>query len=585
MSPSPIKLLLQALLCSFLSLSNLCQEAAYAAETSNGASDLQQPQLRGYKPQPDSEMTSIRDIFKEPKPGLTTAPPPVIPSPPVPPEDTRFSVDLREPASIPDISQLRSAVVKLDQINLSQLPILRAATGPLPPLRLEASYSEAVTLRQLLTLAVDNNLPIKIAAAEQKSKKYDVLSSFGQLLPTSATGYVRPHTWTQGSQINFPLFYQIVYMPVFKGGHDVFDLLRARHESRAAAHFTNATINDQLLEVYVKYQDLILQRALLQIRIKAVEVSQTQLQMNEDMRAAGEGTRFEVLQSRSQLLRDQQDLLKQQVDLRHAAINLAACLNLSPTMNLIPDEHDVSVTNIINPSLSIFDLTNLAIERRPELKRYEELRLAARREVQVAASELYPNASFFIANGLANTHVRGGTGSTSASNSGLVIPAGIALAGGLINVGGTSGTNGQWINSFSAGFLLNWLLPGMGVPAMGRVLALKQQARKVALQANQTFVDIMRDLHNSYLDVLNSRAEIPVAEDAVVTAAEELRNADMRHRYGVGTNLDVLQAQRDYISALTRQADALIAYRKAQARLLHDSGTISVDTLTMGKAW
>lgn len=123
----------------------------------------------------------------------------------------------------------------------------------------------------------------------------------------------------------------------------------------------------------------------------------------------------------------------------------------------------------------------------------------------------------------------------------------------------------------------------MGVPAAGRVLALKQQARKVMLQANQTFVNIMRDLHNSYLDVLNSRAEIPVAEEAVVTAAEELRNADMRHKYGVGTNLDVLQAQRDYISALTRQAEALIAYRKAQAQLLRDTGTISIDTLTTGK--
>jgi outer membrane protein TolC len=563
----------------------LCQEAAYAAETSNAASGPQQPQLRGYKSQPDTEINSIRDIFKEPKPGSTTAPPPVIPSPPAPPEDTRFSVDMRKPASIPDVSQLRSGIVKLDQINLSQLPILRAATGPLAPLRLEASYSEAVTLRQLLILAVDNNLPIKIAAAEQKSKKYDVLSSFGELLPTSATGYVRPHTWTLGSQISSPLFYQIVYMPVFKGGHDVFALLRARHESRAAAHFTNATINDQLLEVYLKYQDLILQRALLQIRIKAVEVARTQLQMNEDMKAAGEGTRFEVLQSRSQLLKDQQELLKSQVDLRHAAINLAACLNLSPTMNLIPDEHDVSVTTIINPAVSIFDLTKLAIERRPELRRYEELRLAARREVQVAAAELYPDASFFVANALASTHVRGGQTGTSASSSGVVIPAGNALAGGLINVGGTNASNVPWTNSFAAGFLLNWLLPGMGVPTAGRVLALKQQARKVMLQANQTFVDIMRDLHNSYLDVLNSRAEIPVAEEAVVTAAEELRNADVRHKYGVGTNLDVLQAQRDYISALTRQADALITYRKAQARLLHDSGTISIDTLTMRKTW
>lgn len=248
MDRSSSKVLLRALLCSLLILSQLCRGVAYAAKASNGASDQEQLQLRGYKSQPDTAISSNSDTFKEPRSRLRAMPPPVIPKPPVPPEDTRFPVDLREPESIPDVSQLRSQVVKLNQIDLSQLPILRAATGPLPPIRLEASYSEAVTLKQVLTVAVDNNLPIKIAAAEQNSKKYDVLSSFGQLLPTSSTGYVRPHTWVQGAQITSPLFYQIVYMPVFKGGHDVFALLRARHESIAAKHFTNVTINDQLFD-------------------------------------------------------------------------------------------------------------------------------------------------------------------------------------------------------------------------------------------------------------------------------------------------------------------------------------------------
>ncbi len=559
-----------------------CGQTACAFES---ATDEAASQLRGYKAEHASPIGSITDVFKPAKSQAKPIPPPVLPKPPTPPDDTRFSVDLRSPEWVPDVSRLRRPDVELEPVDVSQLPILKAATGPLPPLRLEASYTEPVTARQVLTMELENNLPIKIARTEQRVKQYELLSAFGALLPTSATGFVRPHTWSRSTQISNPSFFQIVYLPVFQGGQDIFGFLAARNTSRAATQFARATVNDQLRDIYLSYQDLILQRALLQVRIKAVEVSQTQLQMNDDMKTVGEGTTFEVLQSRSQLLKDQQDLLKQQVDLRHASIKLATALNVSPTTNFMPADDRVTVVNLINPALSIVDLTKLAIEHRPELKRYEELKLAARRQIVVAASHLYPNASFYIANDLSATNTRGGMGS-GGSNGGVVIPAGNILAGGLINVGNTTGgANNEWVNSFSAGFLLDWLLPGMGVPDMGRVLASKQQARKVGLEANEVFIQVVREVHDSYLDVFNSRAEIPVAEEAVVTAAEELRDADRRHKYGVGVNLDVLQAQRDYISALTRQIEALISYRKAQARLLRDIGTISVDTLTTGGAW
>jgi len=51
---------------------------------------------------------------------------------------------------------------------------------------------------------------------------------------------------------------------------------------------------------------------------------------------------------------------------------------------------------------------------------------------------------------------------------------------------------------------------------------------------------------------------------------------------GVGTNLELIQAQRDYIQALINQAQAIIASNQAQAQLLHDAGIISVETLTAG---
>ena len=68
-------------------------------------------------------------------------------------------------------------------------------------------------------------------------------------------------------------------------------------------------------------------RLCLQIQTRAVEVSKAQVQLNRQLERAGTGTRFQVLQSETQLARDQQNLLTQEVGLRNSAIDLATNLN------------------------------------------------------------------------------------------------------------------------------------------------------------------------------------------------------------------------------------------------------------------
>ena len=68
----------------------------------------------------------------------------------------------------------------------------------------------------------------------------------------------------------------------------------------------------------------------------------------------------------------------------------------------------------------------------------------------------------------------------------------------------------------------------------------------------------------------------------VDSSAEELRLAELRLGTGVGTNLELIQAQRDYITALTTQAQAIVGSNLAQAQLLHDTGIISMDTILHG---
>lgn len=469
---------------------------------------------------------------------------------------------------IPDAPSVDCTDVGLVPIPPDKLPSLTAASGPLPPIRLEASYVEPTTLADVLSLALENNLPIKISNAEFKSKRYRVLASAGGLLPNVATGYTNSRTWFNGGRADAPGFYNIVYLPVFNGGQDVFHLLSAVHESKASNFAYSTTINDVLLDAFDKYQDLLLQYALLQVRVKAVDVSTTQLQDNQDRKAAGEGTMFEILQSQTRLAQDKQLLLRQQVAFRQAALRLSQTINISAAINVLPQDTLLTECLLVDPKMNVADFLTLAIDRRPEMKENEQLRLAARRRVQEELASLYPNAKFFLATNLKPKND---------SNGGIIIPAGDSLAGGLIS----TGSNGSSIsNTFTAGFVLNWLLPGMGVVDIGNGLALREQARKVTLKANETLVRILEEVRSSYLEVLTTKEEIAVTHSAVTSAREELRIADLRVKYGVGTNLELLSAQKDYFDALSRQAEAIVNYRKSQARLLRDTGTITVAALT-----
>jgi outer membrane protein TolC len=98
-------------------------------------------------------------------------------------------------------------------------------------------------------------------------------------------------------------------------------------------------------------------------------------------------------------------------------------------------------------------------------------------------------------------------------------------------------------------------------------------------QANQALLLAEQQIRNSYLSALTARAQIDTAAYGVDSAREALRLAQVRLKTGVGTNLELIQAQRDFIAALIAQATAISDSNAAQTQLLHDTGLISVDAI------
>ena len=101
--------------------------------------------------------------------------------------------------------------------------------------------------------------------------------------------------------------------------------------------------------------------------------------------------------------------------------------------------------------------------------------------------------------------------------------------------------------------------------------------------ANQVFLNVFDQIRNSYNETITSEQAIDEATNEVVSAEEELRLAQLRLDHGLGTNLEVLTAQRDLTQARVDQALALVNFNKSQTQLLHDIGLISIENVTSGR--
>jgi len=382
-------------------------------------------------------------------------------------------------------------------------------------------------------------------------------------LPNFSMSYNITHTRILNQKVSSlaHVFLPRLTYPVFQGGSVLYSFLGQYARERGWTYAFHASINDALLDVYQKYNTLLLNRILLQIRAKAVEVSEEQLKVNQRMEKAGTGTRFAVMQSETVLANNRQALLQQQVTVRSSALALNFSLNYPMSVNLVPVEETITEEPLFQANATVTELVNSALKLRPDLREYELFRFAAARNVQVAVAPLYPQVSLFTQYSFTNTIV-----SPSVSEAGTN---GAGVFGGLYK------TNQE-------GLGLVWSLNGCGLVSAANIVAAQALSRQSSIQANQQLQLVFQQVRSSYLMWRAAREQIDNAAQGVDSSAEELRLAELRLSTGVGTNLELIQAENDYINALTTQSQAIVGSNLAQAQLLHDIGIISKETLLHG---
>jgi outer membrane protein TolC len=455
-------------------------------------------------------------------------------------------------------------------LSMSQLRLHSTVTvHSLRAVQQEVGFDQPISLEEALKYAVQNNLAIKVSRESKNYQRYVLCGNIASTLPSFSLAYniTRSNIYSEGVNSLARVQLERVSFPVFQGGSVMYGLLAQAFRARGWTHAYQASMNDMLLQIYQNYNNLQLARVLMLIRAKAVQVDEEQLRVNQQLETNGVGTRFAVMQSDAQLAADRQALIQQQVAVRQAALGLNYVLNYPMSVNLIPMEDSITEQSLFETGSKITDIVRAAVNRRPELREYELFKFGAARNIQVAAAPLYPQLNFYTAVSYTNTTSTSKTNSKRSTST--ADTAGAGVFGGVFR-------------TVTTGMGLTWSLNGMGLVNVANLFGAQSFNRQAGIQANQQLQNVFQQVRSDYLTWRAAREQIDNAAHGVESSAEELRLASIRLREGVGTNLELIQAQRDYINALSTQAQAIVGSNLAQAQLLHDTGLISTNTLLHG---
>lgn len=483
-------------------------------------------------------------------------------------------------APVDDLSGADSLNAERFELSRPALKALITIDHRVDPFALDASGSRSIKLTEVIDTALANNLDIGISGFNERSLKANLLGSYGKFLPDINLAY--QYNYLKGKanvpfgqtveplRFNNPLIITSAGFKYFgyRGGKVLFGALQNRNDYRAARAQKKATISDALRQAVQLYYDLVLQEAILRIRIKAVETSESQLTLDKDLKQGGLATNLEVLQAETQLSQDRQNLIDQQVARREAAIKLAENLNLPQDIDLVPDQLVVEKVRIVSPDALGTKLVSLAIDNRPELKQYEELRLAAKKQIMINAARLQPTFAF-TGNVL-------GIGETLSKDTEM---SPITLAG---SAGGATvqvPRQRQITALYTLGFNFKWDFEGLGTVDAANIYSAKMKARQAGLEQQKVLNQVVSEVRRSYLKAMQTDRKIEEAISQVRSSNEELRLAQLRFQNGVGKNIDVLKAQQDYTSSLIEKARAIVNFNTAQVDLLRNIGLISTATL------
>ena len=370
-------------------------------------------------------------------------------------------------------------------------------------------------------------------------------SQIREAQPLAAAASTPTPTTTELSDISYNIAV-LGRQLVFNG--TTWPSIRNSFFQRDSAYFAFRNVLDQVIAVVkTQFYQIVVNRELIAVQEQSVHLLESQLKDQQNRFEAGTVPRFNVLQAEVALSNQIPNLITAQNNYRISTLTLAKTigLNFDPRRGENPQLEVVGQMPYVPREIALTSAIELGKQRRPFLKQARANVLSQKEQVRAAAGQWLPS---------------------------------ITTTGGYEWV--SSPVNSSW-NDITKGWIAQ-VQGSMPIWDSGQIAGQVIQQRALLSEAKITYDDDVRqvelEIQQAYSNLLQNRELIQSQEKNVEQAEEALRLAKARLDAGAGTQLDVLNAQVQLLTAQSTRLQALFGYNSSLAEFDRVTGAQSTYT-------
>ncbi|MGE5445420.1 MAG: TolC family protein [Ignavibacteriales bacterium] len=340
-------------------------------------------------------------------------------------------------------------------------------------------------------------------------------------------------------------------------------IIIAKTSSEISVKELERTISDTLLNVETAYWNLVGAKMNLEVTRAELEVSKDLQRRNEIQVEVGTLPSLAVTQAKSEVARDEVNVILAENSLKADEDNLKNILAIPLTQNIVLTDEPITVIKSFDENEAFKE----ALEKRPEMTEAKLNIENNETEKRFASNQRLPNLSI---QGIVTLQGLGGS-----ENPNRIIFGGTPAP---IPDQFTSSLN-SFSQLFAADFPVWEVLGVFSFPifnrtARGNYIQASAAVDRSVITLKQTEESVELDVSNAFRLLESSTRGIDAAKTSVELAEEVLRDNQEKLKVGVGTTREVLDAQRDLVTARTEYILAIVSYNIALAQVEHAKGTI-----------
>jgi outer membrane protein TolC len=342
--------------------------------------------------------------------------------------------------------------------------------------------------------------------------------------------------------------------PLFQGGR-VFAGIRAANRLSAAARQVEADARaTAAIEAQRAYLAVLLNDRLVNIQRANVQLASDRVVQVERLQTGGQAARYDVLRARVERANAEPLVLQAESDRTIALLELKVLLR-------IPLDQPIALTTRIDTIAVRTALATIAPDTIDPLVaagsrasvRAAELTAAARRDaIAVARADLLPTVSGFVTGGYA-----------AFPNNGF------PTSFGRVDTSGVQ--NGGFFSDLSMGLAIGWNLFD-GLRTKANIDLARAQSHLADLQLATERQTAALEIARAQAELTRARSFYGARQQAAAESRETFTLASLRFTRGLGTQLDVSDAQLAQLTAETNEARAAFDLYLAAAELARSIG-------------